>query len=198
MKRFEIVGGMASGKSTFARFLGQMLTEASVVTESFESVPFWSECLQSPGSFELLRDIAFLSHHAQLCVSERSISTSVYDFSFLEDQAYAKLSHNKEDLAYFQYMYTYTLSRMPPSQAIFLLSCPPELSLERVRSRGRPEEEGIDLDFIKRLQEELESGVDAYAAERGCKILPVSTAEHDFRSMEGGADLADWLLKSMQ
>lgn len=58
-----------------------------------------------------------------------------------------------------------------PLKAIIYLKCSPELCLERIRQRGRKGEEGISLDYLRKVHERHQEWL------HGINTIPIITID---------------------
>jgi deoxyguanosine kinase len=98
--RIEICGGIASGKTTFARLFAE---QAKVIYEDFLAVPFWEDFYAAPAEHAFETELSFLLQHYHQVKRAQSESHTliVCDFSFALDAAYAHVSLNPGDLKAF-------------------------------------------------------------------------------------------------
>lgn len=182
MNRIEICGGLASGKTTFADLMSRVSFEP--VLENFKKVPFWEAFYTNPGKYIFETEITFmLLHYHQIKrqnVKENGVL--VCDFSFYLDRAYAKVGLSGSQLEAFERVYLEVRKELGSPFLLVHLKCDAETELVRIRARARPEESSINLDFLDRLNKELEKEVSAIQAE--CPVITINSVIKDFANDE--------------
>ena len=89
--RIEICGGIASGKTT----LCHLLTKRGLYSkfEDFKKNPFWALFYQNPNLHAFETEVTFLlQHYSQIKTSIPALSMVAFDYSLLQDQAYARVN----------------------------------------------------------------------------------------------------------
>jgi deoxyguanosine kinase len=150
--RIEICGGIASGKTTFARLFEDA---ATVLLEDFTSVPFWSAFCHSPTTYGLEAEISFLlQHYHQIkrhVLENPARGLLVCDFSFSLDYAYSVVSLDERKREAFNAVYNEVIADLGPPRLIVQLACSPETQMRRIRARGRSVEDRLTLGFLQSL-----------------------------------------------
>ena len=144
--RIEVCGGIASGKTTFARVLAKTGMESAF--ERFRSNPFWRDFCANPTSCSFETEIVFLLQHYHAVKSAASTSRIVCDFSFLLDRAYADLNLKGSWRSVFDAVYEEVVSELGSPRVLVYLHCNPRTQLERIKARGRREERSLSIRYI--------------------------------------------------
>jgi deoxyadenosine/deoxycytidine kinase len=178
MKRIEICGGLASGKTTFAELTSQVGAER--VLENFKEVPSWESFYTNPGKYIFETEITFmLLHYHQIKRQNDEVSgISICDFSFFLDRAYAKIGLSGSQLEAFERVYLEVHKELGLPILLVHLRCDALTELARIRARGRSEENSINVDFLGRLNKAVEMEVSAIQAE--CPVITIDSAIKDF------------------
>ena len=181
MRRIEICGGIASGKTTFASlFNRQSLTP---LYEDFKKSPFWEAFYRNPGKYIFETEMSFiLLHYHQIKSGLESKQKMICDFSFLLDLAYAKIGLSGAKLKAFECVLNEIQKELPETRLIVYLKCDAETELNRIRKRARPEESSINLKFLDSLNNALQGEVEKIQDMR--EVITVDSSKNDFANDE--------------
>ena len=177
----EVCGGIAAGKTTITDIL--ISTALTAIFEDFKKSPFWEAFYTNPGKFIFETEISFiLLHYHQIKKKlEEKHSNLICDFSFLLDLAYAKIGLSGSQLNAFECVLNEIQNELPKPDLFISLECDAETQLKRIRSRKRPQEDLINVEFLESLNEALKSEIDKI--DRG-KVVTINSAEKDFANIE--------------
>lgn len=151
-----IEGNVGAGKSSVVKELQSLFSEAVVVPEpaaEWEERGLLRQMYRDPkahaNSFQQSALAAIVVAHASVTapvmITERSVYSNKYVFSSVHMGPEERLNYD----------YTYEKltgllrARRP---FFFLLTAPTDVLLERIRRRGRPSEQDIDLAYLQRVQ----------------------------------------------
>lgn len=177
--RIEICGGVASGKTTLCHLLSQ--AEIGVEFERFTENPFWSLFYQNPKRHAFETEVTFLlQHYSQIKSSTAASKTIAFDYSLLQDNAYARVNLNGRRLKAFQSVYRYVIYELPVPALIIHLRCPPQIELERIRKRARDEEKFIQIAYLDALNRSIAEAVDE--VRKRIPLLEIDSDVTDFAS----------------
>lgn len=167
VKRIEIIGCMASGKTTLCQTLQKFGWNS--IYEPYEHNPFLTSFYNGEKcAFEL--QMCFLLQHFNEFNSNNQINTySVCDFSFYLDSIYASLLLSDNELIIYNELLKYIMSQTEPPEYIIKLTCPSEVLLDRINTRNRSFERTINKKFV----EELNVRIDNYTID--CKYIQVDS-----------------------
>ncbi|RVE68278.1 hypothetical protein OJAV_G00089270 [Oryzias javanicus] len=165
VKRVSIEGNIAVGKSTFAKLLQSACSDWEVVAEP---VSKWqnikSGCSQqkhgSPQTtvsnlLQMIWSLLLLT-----CSSQREHPVQVYERSIYSDRYIFALNMfelgciNDTEWAVYQDWHSLLVEQFGHQvelEGIIYLRAPPEKCMERLKLRGRSEEKGVELDYLKKL-----------------------------------------------
>jgi len=177
----EVCGGIAAGKTTFVSlFNNQNFTS---IYEDFKKSPFWEEFYTNPGKYIFETELSFiLLHYHQIKKAyELKQLNIICDFSFLLDFAYAKIGIFGSQLDAFECVLNEIRNELPVPDLFIYINCDSETQLNRIRSRQRPEEGLITIDFLKSLNAALKSEIDNVP---NTKVITINSAEKDFSHVE--------------
>ena len=178
MDRIEIAGCIASGKTTLARALGNRFR---VVYEDHELNPFWEAFYTDPSAYAFETELTFLLQHYHFAKAEASNSrrVTVLDHSFELDMAYAMVGLAGSRRNVFESVYREILSEVGVPRTIVFLACGTEEAARRIQDRGRGVESDVPLEFLWRLQRELERRIVELSG--SVPIIRLNAEKTDFR-----------------
>lgn len=181
MKRIEICGGIASGKTTFASLLSQIGFDP--IYENFQSNPFWQAFYTEQTKYNFETEICFmLQHYHQIKKLKPENKKVVCDYSFLLDRAYAEIGLSGSQRDTFSAVYVEIEKELPLPALIIHLQCAAETELERIRTRGRTVEECIDQKFLDSLNKAVEREVKKISHQ--IKVVIIDSRQKDFANNE--------------
>jgi deoxyadenosine/deoxycytidine kinase len=176
-KRIEICGGVASGKTTLCHLLAENGLHSEF--ERFSDNPFWTLFYQDPGFHAFETEVTFLlQHYSQIKTSVSAQSTVAFDYSLLQDRAYAGVNLNGGRLEAFEAVYWYVTEELPPPVLIIYLRCPPREELRRIQDRARNEEKSIEEAYLDALNRAIAHVIDEVRGR--VSILEIDSAALNF------------------
>jgi deoxyadenosine/deoxycytidine kinase len=192
-----MAGNIGAGKTTAAKLISRTfeleLFEEPVIDNRFlrdyySDMKRWSFTLQ----LEFL--IKRVQHHELIS----SVNTScIQDRTLYEDpEVFAKYLHGlghmqaRELDLYFEYFERLHRELHRPDKVICFTAQIDRL-LERIRSRGRAEEQGIDVGFLEGLNGYYSAFPSICEAKYGLEVLKIDVSELDIRSGDGRTHLLD-------
>ena len=119
-----------------------------------------------------------LQHYSQIKIAMLALSTVAFDYSFLQDEAYARVNLDGRRLEAFEAVYRYVTDELPLPALIVHLRCSPEEELKRIKNRAREEEEAIQLSYLDALNRAIARAVNEVRA--SVRILEIDSAALDF------------------
>jgi deoxyguanosine kinase len=176
-RRIEICGGIASGKTTLCNLLASKGVYSEF--ERFTENPFWKLFYQDPNVHAFETEVTFLlQHYSQIKMSIPALSTVAFDYSLLQDEAYARVTLDSGRLKAFEAVYQHVMKELPHPVLVIHLKCPPEEELRRIQSRARTEENTIQLAYLDTLNKTIAHAVDEIRVR--LRILEIDSAALDF------------------
>lgn len=153
--RIEICGGIASGKTTLANLLERL--DINSILESFQTNPFWRAFYADPVGTAFETEITFLlQHYHQIKVAKNSGNAIASDFSMYLDLAYAHVTLPHEKREIFLSVYREVEKELGIPALLIHLKCDPEIELLRIRKRGREIENSITIEYLQKINTQLE------------------------------------------
>lgn len=191
MKRIEICGNIASGKTTLCQ--GVSTKKFISLFEEFSKNPFFQDFYDAPVAYSFETEVTFLLQHYHLIKKQKDKTPLACDYSLLLDVAYADVNLVGDRHKIFLEIVKELQKEIGlPSQLIHLV-CPEEILLQRIVARAREAETSITIDYLKSLSTALSLRVKEISSK-----IPVTTIDSnaiDFRTgIEGIKELEAILL----
>lgn len=175
IRRIEICGAIASGKSTLARLLD--LNGYTAIYERFEDNPFLKQFYQEAGqdtSFET--EMVFVLLHYSQIKQMQTKDLIVSDYSMLQDYCYALQNLNESEKKVFENTYNYLSEHLIPNNLVIYLKCGVDCLQSRIRRRDRDMESTISRVYLQQHIEILEKEL-----EKVENVLVIDSEKYDFR-----------------
>lgn len=156
----SIEGGIGAGKTSVLRRLAEQLGQRALVVE--EPVADWirlgllRRSAQRPLPFQMAVLTSLVSIHGRalrgaqgrLLVTERSAKSN--------REVFARANLTADDVIFYEYAYAELRNLEPDlferTPHVFL-SVPVDTLMDRIRSRGRAEEAGLTVDYLRRVED---------------------------------------------
>lgn len=177
MASIEICGGIAAGKTSLCKTIGGHRFVSFF--EDFKKNPFWKNFYSDPVKFSFETELTFLlQHYSQIKAS--AVAKSVYDFSLIQDIAYAdiNLSGNRHEL--FLSIERELRSEIGFPTILIYVYCPEVTQLQRIQARNRRPEQSITDDYLRELNIALEKRI--LQLEGVCHVVRIDSSKVDFRA----------------
>ena len=178
LERVEIAGCIASGKTTLVNALAEQF---GTVYEDHRINPFWEAFYTDPSAYTFETEITFLLQHYHFAKvgATGSQGVIVLDHSFELDMAYAEVGLVGSRREIFKSIYQEIQNELGPPRALVFISCGAEEAARRIRERARSLETELPLEFLSKLQRELETRIDKLS--ELVPIIRVNSEKTDFR-----------------
>ena len=194
-----ISGLIGAGKTTLAKALGKLLNlpvyYEPVIENDYLEV-FYRDMKRYSFSFQIyLLNCRFRQHQQVLWNGTGGIQ----DRTLYEDSIFAKILYEEGNMEEREYKTYLNLFRnmsnfMKKNTFIIHLDCKPEESLERIKLRGRSCENGITLEYLRKLY----NGYEEFIKEIS-KVIPVIKVNYSkFKTAEEMAEIIKKEYYSMQ
>lgn len=176
--RFEVCGGIASGKTTFARLTRRIGIQP--VFEHFKTNPFWQVFYSDPVKYAFETEITFLlQHYHEINKHQLNMGKTICcDFSFFLDIAYAEIGLQGSKLKAFLSVYEEVKRDLAPPALLVYLKCDAKTELDRIRRRARAVEDSINIEFLDALNSSLDRQV--AKIQEHSSVMTIDSALKDF------------------
>lgn len=179
-RRIEICGGIASGKTSFARLFQR--TRIKPIYEDFRANPFLKAFYARPDQYAFENEISFLLQHYHQIKAARIFNPSrpyICDFSLYLDKAYTAVTVRGPKAA-FDSVFQHVIADLSPPDLLVYLDCDAETQMRRIRRRRRKIEEGITLKYLQSLNSAIRSLVSKRKVVQ--QVISVNSMTEDFVS----------------
>lgn len=203
MSHIEIIAGVGAGKTSLGKALQQQ--DFVFIPEEFENNPFLIPFHQDPWSCAFEFGMTMLAlHYHQLHKEEIKSPYTVFDFSLITNEAYARSYADFELMkpslsgSYIEAAHTARHEARKPSLRI-LLELPAAIQMERIRQRGREleKEDRTSQAFIETLNNHIAhiiAGLDDHVP-----LLRVDAAAYNWvKNSDDGKIVADLVTQALK
>ncbi len=176
--RIEICGNIASGKTTLCRQLES--NGLSTTYENFQVNPFYKAFYQDTQAFSFETELVFLlQHYHSIKIAEPS-SPQVFDFSLLQDLAYADINLKDNRYNLFCGVLEELYDEIGQPQIVIHLTCSEDVLHQRIIDRSREAEISITIEYLQALSGAINKRVQTLP--KSVELINLDSDRLDFRS----------------
>lgn len=180
-----VEGLIGAGKTTLTkRLAGEW--NGRVVLEEFDDNPFLPRFYEHPERYAFAVELSFLAqrYHQLKRVTEQDLfsACTIADYSLGKSMVFANVTLPPDEMALFMDLYDIMYGDLPRPELIVYLYMDMDRVRSRIRTRGRSYEQGIELDYLERLQQRY---LDHFQKLSGQRVVVVDLKEHDLREDRG-------------
>lgn len=185
-KLIAVAGNIGSGKTTLTRLLAKHYKwkphfedadENPYMNDFYEDMQRWSFNLQVSFLNSRLQQIQQIRQQNKTVIQDRTIYEDAYIFSANLHAMSLMTTRDYEN--YMSLFNTILEFVMPPDLLIYLRASVPTL-VKQIQKRGRPYEESIRLDYLRRLNERYEAWIDTYESTTKGKLVIIDVDDNNF------------------
>lgn len=187
MATIVVEGPIGVGKTSLSRYLASAL-DARVVLEVVEENPFLADFYRDAERYAFQTQVFFLlsrfRQHMALAQEALFHRHTVADYLFEKDFLFASLNLSGAEWELYRELFEQLRPRLPRPDLVVYLRADPELLLSRIAKRGRPFEDAIDPDYLRRIGE----AYDAHFRHAPYPVAVVEAAEVDYVASESARE----------
>lgn len=191
MKFIAVAGNIGAGKSSLVEFL-ERRHGMRPIYEPYLGNPYLDDFYGDMRGYAFRSQLYFLTHKFRLHLGLGSEDgTIVLDRTIYEDaEIFARNLHQQghidaRDFGLYNELYASMRQALRPPDLLIYLRCSTATIRRRIKQRGRPSEQNIPLDYIKRLNALYEDWIARYDQ---CPVLIWESDKKDYLT-----DLVDWI-----
>jgi deoxyadenosine/deoxycytidine kinase len=160
-KYIAVAGNMGAGKSSLVQFLCSHF-DVEPFYEPNEENPYLKDFYEDMRRWAFHSQVHFLCHKFRIHQSlarARSRRTVVQDRTIYEDaeifayNLYRSRRMSKRDFETYMALYRSMLDALEPPDLLIYLSAPLRTIRQRIKLRGRPEEQAVPVSYVRRLNQ---------------------------------------------
>jgi len=177
MRRVEICGGIASGKTTLTSLLSNV--DICSIYENFSANPFFKDFYHDPVANAFETEITFLLQHFHE-IRKASTRSQLFccDFSLTLDAAYADVTLRAAQKRAFLTVHSEGENIVGLPNLLIYLKCDPSEELRRIRRRRRKPESTITVEYLGAINAALRKRI-AFRPKR-VKVVEIDSGKVDF------------------
>lgn len=181
IKRIEICGNIASGKTTLCQ--GMVQKGYHHIYEDFHKNPFFEDFYENPVAYSFETEVTFLLQHYHLLKTQRTSSLLACDYSFLLDMAYADVNLAGDRLKiFFEIVEELQRELGFPTQIIHIV-CPEDVLLQRIITRNRDAETSITIEYLTALRKAISQRIKSFS-----NMVPIITIDSNSVNFTSGIE----------
>src|SRR5210317_261032 len=151
-----IEGPIGVGKTTLAKKLAATFNYQAVLEEAEEN-PFLEKFYRNREQAALAAQLFFLFQRSQKIQDMRQAdifeNVRVADFLIEKDPLFARINLEQDEFQLYEKVYQQLTIDAPKPDLVIYLQASTDVLLSRINSRGLASEQGIDRDYLERLNE---------------------------------------------
>jgi deoxyguanosine kinase len=171
----SIAGVIGVGKTTLAKKLANRL-DCEVILEPYDKNPFLADVYAGEKKLALDSELFFLTERAKQLNTDRLKSGQICfsDYVFGKEIFYAGHLLDARQLDLFNEIRPQFAGQVAAPVLVIYMRDPPQNCLERIRSRNRPYEQKIELQFLQTLDYDYEQ---LFKNFKSCPVIRISTSQ---------------------
>lgn len=193
-----MAGNIGSGKTTAAQLIAETfgfeifhepVKENRFLADYYENMKRWSFTLNLEFLMKRVAHVEAIAKNQNSCVQDRTLAEDPE--VFVRYFYGLGLMERRELDLYFEYV-NLLREKIPSPDKVILLLVPDEnLLLERVKSRGRPEEKKMTVDYLAGLNHYYKTIAPVFENTYKSEVLTLDVSKIDIRAGDGKAMFLD-------
>lgn len=192
MQKFiAVAGNIGAGKSSLVEFL-ERRHGMRAIYEPYVGNPYLDDFYADMKGFAFQSQLYFLTHKFRLHLGlGQEQGVIVLDRTIYEDaEIFARNLHqtgliDDRDFGLYTELYDAMKVALRPPDLLIYLRCSVRAIRRRIKQRGRPSEQNIPTEYLKRLNDLYEAWIGSYTL---CPVLVWDSDKKDYLT-----DLVDWM-----
>lgn len=192
MQKFiAVAGNIGAGKSSLVEFL-ERRHGMRAIYEPYVGNPYLDDFYADMKGYAFQSQLYFLTHKFRLHLGlGQEPGMIVLDRTIYEDaEIFAKNLYQTgfmsgRDYGLYSELYDSMKLALRPPDLLIYLRCPVRAVRRRIKQRGRPSEQSIPLEYLKRLNDLYEDWIERFTL---CPVLVWDSEKKDYLT-----DLVDWI-----
>jgi deoxyadenosine/deoxycytidine kinase len=171
----SIAGIIGVGKTTLAEKLANRFG-CEVILEPYDENPFLPDVYAGEKKLALDSELYFLTERAkQLNIDKlKSGRICINDYVFGKELIYARRLLDTQQLALYHEIHPQFAGQVTAPVLVVYMRDSEQNCLDRIRSRNRPYEQQIDLQYLRRLDDDYEQ---LFKQWKSCPVIRISTSQ---------------------
>lgn len=190
-KFIAVAGNIGAGKSSLVEFL-ERRHGMRAIYEPYVGNPYLDDFYADMKGYAFQSQLYFLTHKFRLHLGlGQEQGVIVLDRTIYEDaEIFAKNLHqtgliDDRDFGLYTELYDSMKVALRPPDLLIYLRCSVRAIRRRIKQRGRPSEQNIPTEYLKRLNDLYEAWIGSYTL---CPVLVWDSDKKDYLT-----DLVDWM-----
>lgn len=154
IRRIEICGGIASGKTTLVQQFEK--NGYFAIYEDFGNNPFIHNFYSDPTRYAFETELTFSLQHFHTLKISNTQKQIITDYSLEQDYAYAKNNLTSSEFFAFETVFNEIIQQVGKASIVVYIKCPIEILLNRIEKRNRRVEKAITYDYLDGIINALE------------------------------------------
>ena len=179
-----IEGPIGVGKTSLAERVAKVLS-ARMIREPADENPFLPKFYEDPARYAFSAQMFFLLNRyrqqQELLQQDLFQQSTVADYLFDKDRIFAHLNLSDTELELYEQVYGMLNLRVARPDLVVYLQARPKVLLERIKRRGLPYEQKLELKYLERVSAAYS---DYFFYYNETPLLSVNTSEIDFMARE--------------
>jgi deoxyguanosine kinase len=174
----SLAGNIGVGKTTLAKKLASLLG-GEILFEPYDTNPFMPEVYAGKKELALDSQLFFLTNRTQQLGRDNLKVGNVYisDYIFEKETIYADALLESRQLALYKQIYPPFALMVSTPMLVIYLEDSAEDCLNRIHRRGRPYEQKIELQFLRRLDRDYQQ---LFTGWKKSPLIRVKTSQLDY------------------
>ena len=158
MKRIEICGAIATGKTTLARAFTR--NSYYPVFEDFTNIVSLVDFYNNQRKYAFETEVIFTLHHYyQVKKALSQWGGVVCDFSFVGDYAFATTTLDIKEFSLYKPMLDYVLDRIGKPDKLIILEASTESLVKRIARRNRTFEKSVSAEYLGAIKKAIDGAI---------------------------------------